>query len=172
MTPIPSQKKSLLYEVLLLLVLSAALAGGMNYAAPAPLPWLGSGMPASAPQDTASMDGGVSELPTIDTARAMELAATGEAVFVDARYPADYEAGHLPGAVNVPPGLFDDEIGAVLEPELHPGAVLVVYCQSPSCPLAHETALGLDFMGYEGIVVYPGGWEQWTAAGGETEVSR
>ena len=38
----------------------------------------------------------------LDTADVKGLVADGNAVFIDVRYPKDFERGHLPGAINIP----------------------------------------------------------------------
>ncbi len=176
--PTMTPTRSLLLEMLALVVLASLLAAGMNVMRPRPLPWLGSGDPEAealaaqaAQAGEAGLPAGVRAIDEIGTAAAMGLAASGAALFVDARYPEDFAAGHVPGAVNVPPGMFEEAMAALLGPP--PGErPLVVYCSSVDCPLSHELALALDFMGYETLRVYPEGWLGWTEAGGETEVAK
>jgi len=168
-----TQTKTLLLELLALLALAALLGAAMNVVRPQPLPWLGSGMPAqeAAPSAQDVAPGGVHEIPVIGTAAAMGLVASGGALFVDARYVEDFASGHLPGAVSVPPGVFEDEIAALLGPV--PGdRPLVLYCSSLSCPMSHELALGLEYMGYTDIYVYAEGFAGWVAADGAVEVAQ
>jgi rhodanese-related sulfurtransferase len=176
--PSLSAPKTLLLEALLLLALAAALAAAVNMSRPVSLPWLGSGLPeapaAPAPAgDPAapSQDAAVREVPEVDTARALALHAAGQARFVDARFAEDYLLGHIPGALNVAPGLFEDDIRALLgDPD--PGRPLVLYCGSPACAMSHELALFLAYMGYEALSVYAGGLSEWVAAGGPVEVTQ
>jgi rhodanese-related sulfurtransferase len=175
-----SAPKTLFLEALVLLALSAALAVALNMARPAPLPWLGNGLPEApaAPAPPAGTDASgeaaapaVREVPEIDTAQALALHAAGQARFVDARFAEDFAQGHIPGALNVAPGLFEDEIRTLLgDPD--PARPLVLYCSSPTCPMGQELALFLTYMGYEALSVYPGGMAEWTAAGGPAEVTR
>jgi rhodanese-related sulfurtransferase len=78
---------------------------------------------------------------------------------LDVREPAEYEAGHIPGAINIPRGVLEFKIGA------HPafqGAVdrdILVYCQSGGrSALATET---LNKLGYSGAVSMAGGFKAW-----------
>lgn len=56
-----------------------------------------------------------------------------EVVLVDVRPAAEYEAGHIEGAVSIPL----DELDARLD-ELPADAELVAYCRGPFCVYAHE----------------------------------
>lgn len=173
-----SASRTLLLEALALLALAAAMAAVVNLSRPVPLPWLGSGLPeAPAASATSAALGAPGEaapapaVPEVDTARALALHAAGQARFVDSRFAEDFALGHIPGALNVAPGLFEDQIAALLEAP-DPARPLVLYCSSPSCPMSHELALFLESMGYEALSVYPGGMAEWTAAGGPVEVAR
>jgi rhodanese-related sulfurtransferase len=61
----------------------------------------------------------------------------GQVVLLDVRPQAEYEAGHLPGAISIPL----DELERRLN-ELPPGKTVVAYCRGPYCVYADE-ALGL-----------------------------
>ena len=58
-----------------------------------------------------------------------ERIGTREITLVDPRRPMKYLAGHLPGAINIPPDRIVD-----MAPTLLPNkqAEIVVYCASPS----------------------------------------
>jgi len=182
-----SASRTLLLEALALLALAAAMAAVVNLSRPAPLPWLGSGLPEAPAASAAPGEIGAPEapatpgeaapvpavpaVPEVDTPQALALHAAGQARFVDARFAEDFALGHIPGALSVAPGLFEDQIAALLgAPD--PARPLVLYCSSPSCPMSHELALFLDSMGYEALSVYPGGMAEWTAAGGPVEVAQ
>lgn len=154
-----------LYQAVLLAALACVLAFAANVNRPDTLPWLGAGPePAPVVQEMESSSGELG----LEQVRALH--ASGDAVFVDARYAEDYAAGHIPGAVNVPLGLFEDEIEAILG-EYGREAKYVIYCSSETCPLASELALALGFMEYADVQVFPGGMAAWAAAGGEVEVA-
>jgi hypothetical protein len=63
------------------------------------------------------------EVPRVAVADAKALLDAGTAVFIDVRGPADYEMGHLPGAILMP--LPDVETRAS---ELPRGATIITYC--------------------------------------------
>ncbi len=82
-------------------------------------------------------------------------------VLVEALGAAYFADAHLPGAVNIPPDQVDQ-----LAPRLLPArdADIVVYC-SGSCQNSTVTAQRLTELGYQHVVVYDGGKEDWIEHG-------
>lgn len=123
------------------------------------------------PVDESSEGGGqeAAQAGTLSLAKTRDLLERGAALFVDARSPAAYERGHIPGAVNVPydrlPEYYDR-----LSSGVPTDTLIVVYCWSPSCDFSDNLARELRLMGFSNVMVYKGGWEKWTEAGlpGET----
>ncbi len=92
--------------------------------------------------------------------------ATRKALCIDARAPAFYRAGHVPGAVNLPREDFDrgyTGLRAVLEPAKE--RPVVVYCSEADCQDSELVAGALSRLGYRQLFVYKAGWEEWTRAG-------
>jgi rhodanese-related sulfurtransferase len=87
-----------------------------------------------------------------------------QAVFLDARKPEDYAAGHIPGAVNLYPEEFDAVAPRVL-PRLDPAREYVLYCTGSECDLSHELAAKLSQQGFGDLKVFFGGWPEWQKAG-------
>jgi rhodanese-related sulfurtransferase len=81
---------------------------------------------------------------------------------VDVRYPTDFAAGHVPGAVNLPKGKWQNAKG------LRKDATLYVYCYDQTCHLAAEAALELLSQGYR-VVEVEGGFDRWVAKGFRSE---
>lgn len=76
--------------------------------------------------------------------------------------PAYFDAGHLPGAVNLPlEGLA--ETAARLLPEK--SAEIVVYCASATCQNSHIAQRKLLSLGYPNVRLYRGGKAAWKDAG-------
>ncbi len=129
-----------------------------------PAPPAGSNAPASPPAGPEGAKGGKPAgpafiTPTLTHWREVKpLARAGKLVLVDARKPAAYRAGHIPGAVslpeNSPPGVFAD-----FRRRYPPNTHLVVYCSSQSCPLSFKLAyrLAKEF-GYTHVQFMSGGY--------------
>lgn len=91
----------------------------------------------------------------------MEQAMKDEkVVIVDARYPRDYQAGHLPGAINIPVFTTQAERRKLLD-GVPKDARVVVYCQSESCQFDEALGSALVAEGIENVSLFPGGWSQW-----------
>lgn len=73
-----------------------------------------------------------------------------------------YEAGHLPGAVNIP----HDEIAERAAVELpDKQAMIVVYCANTACRNSRIAAQMLTGAGYSDVREYVEGKEDWEQAG-------
>lgn len=90
----------------------------------------------------------------------------GDVIFLDARRPARYREGHVPGAYSA--SLEDEEALDELMPRLRNASIVVVYCTGGDCEdsifLARDLVYrhGLD---RDLIWIFEGGWKEWTAAG-------
>lgn len=77
---------------------------------------------------------------------------------VDVRLPSDYQAGHIPGAINLPQGKWHTLTGLSKE------RTAVVYCYSQTCKLAAAAAVEFASAGYP-VVEMEGGFEAWQKNG-------
>lgn len=100
--------------------------------------------------------------------KAHELWGGGNSFFLDARKPADYEAGHIANALNLPVEEFG-EVFPKLAPMLTPESSLVVYCDGTECELSHRLADQLRQQGYTNVHMLFNGWTAWRGAGFATE---
>ncbi len=92
---------------------------------------------------------------TADTLRAWQ-AEGKDLVILDVREPADFEQGHIPGAVNIPRGILELEIDDVVPNQ---DKVVVAYCGGGSrSALAADT---LQVMGYGNVYSLAQGWRGW-----------
>jgi rhodanese-related sulfurtransferase len=86
-------------------------------------------------------------------------------VIVDVRFPTDYRKAHIPGAVNLPKGKWQNAAG------LSKDKVNVLYCYNQQCHLAAEAALELIAQGYP-VVEMEGGFATWEANGSPVEATQ
>lgn len=93
---------------------------------------------------------------------------TPETLLIDIREPAEFQRGHLPGAVLSPRGLLEFEIhGLVQRTATNPGVApedrdIVLYCGTGGrSALAAKT---LNDMGYKNVVSMDGGIVAWATA--------
>jgi rhodanese-related sulfurtransferase len=87
-------------------------------------------------------------------------ALLGNAPVLDVREPAEYAAGRLPGAVNIPRGVLEFQIGN--HPAFQRDADILVYCLSGGrSALAVEA---LHKLGYAKAVSLAGGYKSWQEA--------
>jgi rhodanese-related sulfurtransferase len=94
---------------------------------------------------------------------------SGKALFMDARSEIDFSDGHIPKAVNVPPGKkFTMESK---DPKVK-SKLIITYCQSRDCPLADDLAKNLAASGFTNIKVMSEGWEAWSQSGYPVESGR
>jgi rhodanese-related sulfurtransferase len=73
-----------------------------------------------------------------------------------------YAAGHLPGALHLPHDRVEALASHVIPSKDQP---VVVYCANDTCRNSHLAAEALERLGYSRVSVYPGGKQDWEAAG-------
>lgn len=85
-------------------------------------------------------------------------------IFADARHPADYEAGHIQGAVNLyasePDAWLTDVLAGV-----DPQDLIIAYCDGEDCHLATQLAELLVLNGFENVTYLKNGWTRWRESG-------
>ena len=84
--------------------------------------------------------------------------AEGAVTVVDVRGASEYEAGHLPGALNIPVGLLNDRLA-----ELPMSQPVVVHCQGGA--RSSIAASVLRARGFDAVLNMTGGLDAWMAAG-------
>jgi rhodanese-related sulfurtransferase len=146
-------------------VASAAAADG-HPATSAPLPpdmndplQLAGGLPA-----------GATDIPDVgrpiqvQISKVKELFDAKAGTIVDAREPAEYQEGHIPGAINLP---YDQVITdpARLENFDSRGKPIIVYCGGGTCELSMNLGFALVNAGQKRVLVYMGGWPEWSTSG-------
>ena len=116
--------------------------------------------PAASPSTVA-----VADHPTeIAMAEARRLLDADAALFIDARDPAEYEAGHIPGAIRMTRDDVLADPAAARALPVH-GRPIITYCEGGECEASLDLAKALVGVGYRQVLVYAGGFPEWSAAG-------
>jgi rhodanese-related sulfurtransferase len=97
-------------------------------------------------------------------ARAKEIFDNGNVLFVDARSQDNYEDGHIPGAVSLPLGQFDELIGSFLDQHAAARSI-VTYCSGRTCEDSHHLAQLLFELGFDNVKIFIDGFPGWKAEG-------
>jgi rhodanese-related sulfurtransferase len=97
-------------------------------------------------------------------ARAKEIFDNGNVLFVDARSQDNYEDGHIPGAVSLPVGQFDEQIESLLN-QHSTDTRIVTYCSGRTCEDSHNLAQLLSDVGFTHVSVFIDGFPGWEAQG-------
>ena len=97
-------------------------------------------------------------------ARAKDIFDKGGVLFVDARSQDSYEDGHIPGAVSLPVGHFDEKIESFLT-RYPPEQPIVTYCSGRTCEDSHDVALFLTDAGFTHVQIFIDGFPGWQAEG-------
>lgn len=92
------------------------------------------------------------EFATITREQLVDLLADGSAIVYDARGEESFEKGHIDGSI-----LY---AGATL-PEDKASAI-VFYCGGPRCAAAPKAARKAIEQGYTNVMVFTGGWIEWS----------
>jgi rhodanese-related sulfurtransferase len=82
--------------------------------------------------------------------------------FIDARDAADFDAGHIQGAMNIP--YHDLEKYREKLNTLPKDQVYVTYCSS-ACDVSIDMAYAMVKMGFKKVYIFHGGWDEWKNAG-------
>jgi rhodanese-related sulfurtransferase len=100
--------------------------------------------------------------------KARELWSSGTTVFLDARSPEDFKAGHIAAAQNLPVEKFQ-EFYPKIAPLLSMDGSLIVYCDGTDCELSRELADQMRQLGYTNLHMLFNGWTTWLTNGLPTE---
>ena len=99
-------------------------------------------------------------LPKVDVDTVPGLLHQADVTVVDARLPADYEAGHLEGAMNIPPDSSPEQCLKIIE-KVPRSDRIFIYCHSNGCPYSAIVARKLLALGYSHILYFRDGWVVW-----------
>ena len=142
--------RQIVQRALIIVIGGAALGLAVNLVSPRRIPFI------TPPKAT------IKPSETIPLEQAKKL--WGAAFFLDARAPADYAAGHISGALNLPAEEFDahyPQVATLLTPE----SVIVCYCDGTECDLSKQLSESLHQRGFTNVHILVSGWTSWHGAG-------
>jgi len=147
-----------------LLLLALILGPGVNFFRPAAshLPWIGDW---DEHIETRAFNAGV---PVLFLLEARDRVKAGADVLLDARPIEQYRTGHLPGARPMPLDAVDEHLAAYAS-VLSMNTPIWVYCSGEDCADSLDLVLMLRIYGFTDLTLYPGGYAEWTAYGGEIQ---
>jgi rhodanese-related sulfurtransferase len=154
--------RKILGQILLLGSIAVVLGLGRNMVAPGGIAWVGSWPEVSVdgdsivPPPSAQKD----DPPLLTFAEARARFQDPDAIFLDAREPEDYAAGHIARSLLLPFEQFDTYWPAV-EGQLPKDRDIVIYCSGAECELSLFLARHLRGLGYGKVSVFYGGWLKW-----------
>ncbi len=137
-----------LLRALLLVLASLAVGLAVNAVSPRRIPYWRPPVVALRPDEVVSL------------AEAEQLWREGKTLFFDARAPADYAAGHIALAYNLPAEAFDrfyPRVAGLIAPDIP----VVVYCDGEQCDLSHDVMRQLRTLGVTQARVLVNGWTVW-----------
>lgn len=94
----------------------------------------------------------------------MKRVKQGDVTILDVRPPDEYEAGHLPGAINVPLHELPEHLS-----QLNTGKEIVAYCRGPYCVLSYDAVALLRESGVRARRMQEG-YPEWKLAGHPVEI--
>jgi len=109
-----------------------------------------------------SADQKLKEIDSVTHAKA--IFDKGDVIFVDARSQDDYEKAHIPGAISLPLGQFDDRIGSFLD-RYPPDQPIITYCSGRTCEDSHNLAQHFAELGFTNVRIFIDGFPGWAAKG-------
>jgi hydroxyacylglutathione hydrolase len=103
-------------------------------------------------------EGHLQTLPSLTLADVSDQLRSNDKVVLDVRAEGEWNAGHLPGSLNLPLGDLEQRLE-----EIPQGRVLIVHCQTGA--RAAIAASLLRARGFSDVRQFPGGFAEWSAAG-------
>lgn len=149
-----------MYRILILVIITLGIAGGIYIFSPAPAQELGGQtsedvLNALVPSSTEIYD---------LTFEQFQLIRGKHIQILDARSEEAFHRGHIPGAESV--YFRSAGMNRVLS-DIDKDHVIVTYCLSRSCPMAMVLARTLKDMGFSRVAVFTDGLRRWEEEGGE-----
>jgi len=84
----------------------------------------------------------------------------GDVIWIDARKGEDFEAGHVPKAINLSQEAWNDQLFEHLDTLSSSLKPIVVYCDGEECALSKKVAQELRELGLSEVYYIKGGWKE------------
>jgi rhodanese-related sulfurtransferase len=97
-------------------------------------------------------------------ADAAKIFYDGDTLFVDARSTEDFASGHIPEAISLPVGQFDQRIESFLN-QYPLNQPIIAYCSGRTCEDSHHLAQLLSDVGFSEVRIFIDGFPGWEAEG-------
>jgi rhodanese-related sulfurtransferase len=81
-------------------------------------------------------------------------------IFIDARSPEDFAAGHVVRSINIPYDYLDDNWMRMID-SLNVTKEYVIYCSGGECEASLFLGRILKDKGFKELAVFYGGWQEW-----------
>jgi len=161
-------------QLLILLILSVALALGINMVSPNAIPLVGeyrsissSGEPIMPPSAE------LGDPPFIDISQARLEFDLGTALFLDSRSLEEFECGTIPGSIHIPfEYMPEGDLTEYLDSAFARATfdqTIIIYCSGEECDLSLYMGRFLRTSGYSNVMIFFGGAREWEQAGFEVE---
>jgi rhodanese-related sulfurtransferase len=92
-----------------------------------------------------------------------QIVESKKGIILDARPEIFYRLGHVPGAISLPREDFENSYSkckSILES--NKDQTITVYCSGPSCEDSDLVAEALVKLAYHRVLVFSGGWDEWS----------
>jgi rhodanese-related sulfurtransferase len=100
------------------------------------------------------------EKAVISLEEAEQVFLSKKGVFLDARPPGDYSAGHIQGARSLPIEAFAKHFDKATR-DLPQESLIITYCDGETCTQSIKLTRKLKEMGYENVRILVNGWSLW-----------
>jgi len=98
---------------------------------------------------------------------ALALEKSEGVLWVDARVRAEFEKGHVPGAILLNEQEWEPLILEAMETIARNDKTMIIYCDAQRCDANHQLAEKLRDLGQPDVRVLAGGWNAWKSAMGQ-----
>ena len=157
-------------QALILVIVASVLGAGVNLFSSKRIPFIGkyrSLSDGNGPIIPPDAEAGDPAFIAIDVAELEH--SHSDAIFIDAREPAEFVCGTIPGSVNIPfEQLPEENVEHYIDSIL--GGVekkrpLITFCSGEECDVSLHLARNLQNMGYPNVAIFFGGSREWEKFG-------